>query len=95
MSAKANHSPHSISEKAFFESSGSALKNPKLRRNFKRAMNGLMEKRRDIFADASELEGTRDRAAGIRHKTLTHLPELLEKLETNCESNEKVISIKY
>jgi len=87
MSAKANHSPHSISEKAFFESSGSALKNPKLRRNFKRAMNGLMEKRRDIFPDASELEETRDRAAGIRHKTLTHLPELLEKLETNCESN--------
>ncbi|MDP7059417.1 MAG: LUD domain-containing protein, partial [Candidatus Marinimicrobia bacterium] len=87
MSAKANHSPHRLSEKAFFESSGSALKNPKLRSNFKRAMNGLMEKRRDIFPDASELEETRDRAGDIRRKTLAHLPELLEKLEANCESN--------
>ena len=84
MSAKANNSPHSISEKAFFESSGSALKNPKLRRNFKRAMNGLMEKRRDMFPDESELEETRDRAAGIRHKTLTHLPELLEVKTIKC-----------
>ena len=87
MSAKANHSPHSLSEKAFFESSGSALKDSKLRRNFKRAMNGLMEKRRDIFPDASELEETRGRAGGIRRKTLAYFPELLEKLEANCESN--------
>ena len=87
MSAKANHSSHKLSEKSFLESSGSALKNPKLRSNFKRAMNGLMEKRRDIFPDASELEETRARAGGIRRKTLAHLPELLEKLEANCESN--------
>ena len=87
MSAKATHPPHRLSEKAFFESSGSALKNPKLRRNFKRAMNGLMEKRRDIFPDASELEETRGRAGGIRRKTLAHFPELLEQLEANCERN--------
>ena len=87
MSAKANHPPHSFSEKAFFESSESALKNPKLRRNFKRAMNGLMEKRRDIFPDASELEELRGRAGGIRRKTLAHFPELLEQLEANCERN--------
>ena len=32
-----------LSEKGFHEASGKALKDQKLRRNFKRAMNGLMQ----------------------------------------------------
>ncbi|MDP7137206.1 MAG: LUD domain-containing protein, partial [SAR324 cluster bacterium] len=80
--------PHNIlSEKTFLEDTGTALKNQQLRRNFKRAMNGLMEKRRGMFPDTSELEELRDRAGGIRRKTLAHLPELLEQLEANCERN--------
>ena len=59
MPAKVAHPLHKLSEKAFIEASGSALKNPKLRRNFKRAMNGLMEKRRGMFPDTSELEEIR------------------------------------
>ncbi len=78
---------HILSEKTFLEDTGTALKNQQLRRNFKRAMNGLMEKRRGMFPDTSELEELRDRAGGIRRKTLAHLPELLEQLEANCERN--------
>jgi L-lactate dehydrogenase complex protein LldF len=48
-------------------------------------MNGLMEKRRGMFPDTSELEELRGRAGGIRRKTLAHFPELLEQLEANCE----------
>ncbi|MDP6735282.1 MAG: LutB/LldF family L-lactate oxidation iron-sulfur protein [Nitrospinaceae bacterium] len=78
--------PHNIlSEKTFLEDTSTALKNQQLRRNFKRAMNGLMEKRRGMFPDTSELEELRGRAGGIRRKTLAHFPELLEQLEANCE----------
>ena len=80
--------PHNIlSEKTFLEDTSTALKNQQLRRNFKRAMNGLMEKRRGMFPDTLELEELRGRAGGIRRKTLAHLPELLEQLEANCERN--------
>ena len=80
--------PHNIlSEKTFLEDTGTALKNQQLRSNFKRAMNGLMEKRRGMFPDTSELDELRGRASSIRRKTLAHLPELLEQLEANCERN--------
>ncbi len=87
MSAELAHPLHKLSEKAFFEASRSALKNPELRRNFRRAMNGLMGKRLGMFPDSSELEELRGLAGGIRRKTLAHLPELLEQLEANCQRN--------
>ena len=64
-----------------------ALNDAQLRANFRRAMDGLMNKRREVFDDPAELEALRDRGAAIRRNALTKLPELLEKLEANCTAN--------
>ena len=80
--------PHqTLSEKSFLEDTAKALKDPQLRRNFKRAMSGLVAKRRNVFPNASEFEGLREQASAVRRKTLSRLPELLELLEFNCERN--------
>ena len=76
-----------LSEKGFHEASGKALKDQKLRKNFKRAMNGLMQKRRVMFPDSGELETLRNLAGGIRRDAISRLPDLLEELETNCQQN--------
>ena len=76
-----------LSEKGFHEASGKALKDQKLRKNFKRAMNGLMQKRRVMFPDSGELETLRNLAEGIRRDAVSRLPDLLEELETNCQQN--------
>ncbi|MEC8155508.1 MAG: hypothetical protein VX080_00855 [SAR324 cluster bacterium] len=76
-----------LSEKGFHEASGKALKDQKLRKNFKRAMNGLMQKRRIMFPDSGELETLRNLAGGIRRDAVSRLPDLLEVLETNCQQN--------
>ncbi|MEC8186355.1 MAG: LUD domain-containing protein, partial [SAR324 cluster bacterium] len=76
-----------LSEKGFHEASGKALKDQKLRKNFKRAMNGLMQKRRIMFPDSGELETLRNLAGGIRREAVSRLPDLLEELETNCQQN--------
>ncbi len=76
-----------LSEKGFHEASGKALKDQKLRKNFKRAMNGLMHKRRIMFPDSGELETLRNLAGGIRRDAVSRLPDLLEELETNCQQN--------
>ena len=76
-----------LSEKGFHEASGKALKDQKLRKNFKRAMNGLMQKRRVMFPDSGELETLRNLAGGIRRDAVSRLPDLLEELETNCQQN--------
>ena len=72
---------HPLSEKGFHEASGKALKDQKLRKNFKRAMNGLMHKRRIMFPDSGELETLRNLAGGIRLDAVSRLPDLLEELE--------------
>jgi len=71
----------------FLASSTRALADPQLRRNFRRAMDGLMAKRAAMFPDPAE--GTRLRAlgGGIRAKNLLKLPELLERLEKNLTKN--------
>ncbi len=80
--------PHqTLSEKSFLEDAAKALKDPQLRRNFKRAMSGLVAKRLNVFPNASEFEGLREQASAVRRKTLSRLPELLELLEFNCERN--------
>ena len=76
-----------LSEKGFHEAPGKALKDQKLRKNFKRAMNGLMQKRRVMFPDSGELETLRNLAGGIRRDAISRLPDLLEELETNCQQN--------
>ncbi|RAU21979.1 iron-sulfur cluster-binding protein [Paramagnetospirillum kuznetsovii] len=64
-----------------------ALNDPKLRANFRRAMDGLMTKRAAQFADAEEWTSLRARGAAIRANALAKLPELLELLEANLTRN--------
>ncbi len=64
-----------------------ALNDPKLRANFRRAMDGLMEKRAAQFPDAEEWNSLRARGAAVRARALARLPELLERLDTRCSAN--------
>ncbi len=69
---------------AFRPAAAEALKNPQLRANFRRAMDGLMAKRAALFSDPVEWRDLRALGAAIRARTLAKLPELLEMLEKNC-----------
>jgi len=64
-----------------------ALNDPKLRANFRRAMDGLMTKRAIQFADEAEWTSLRARGAAARANALAKLAELLEQLEANCLRN--------
>ena len=72
---------------AFRPAATAALKNPQLRANFRRAMDGLMEKRGAQFADPVEWRDLRALGAAIRARGLAQLPELLERLEASCRRN--------
>ena len=76
-----------LSAEKFQRDTFSALNNPQLRRNFKRAMDGLIEKRQAVFADAEEWQQLRELGRSIRANALRKLPDLLEKLESNCRKN--------
>jgi len=76
-----------LSPEKFKRDTFSALNNPQLRRNFKRAMSGLMEKRQAVFPDAEEWQQLRELGSLIRANALRKLPELLEQLEANCTKN--------
>jgi len=71
----------------FLGASTRALADPQLRRNFRRAMDGLMAKRAALFADPAEWTRLRALGAGIRAKNLGRLPELLETLERSLIRN--------
>jgi len=73
-----------LSPEKFQRDTFAALNNPQLRRNFKRAMSGLMEKRQAVFPDAEEWQQLRELGSLIRANALRKLPELLEQLEANC-----------
>ncbi len=64
-----------------------ALRDPELRANFRRAMDGLILKRGEQFADPVEWNDLRNLGAAIRGRTLAKLPELLERLEAACTRN--------
>lgn len=64
-----------------------ALSNAEVRGNFRRAMDGLMSRRLDQFPDEVELQRLRTQAQAIRSHALTHLPDLLEKLEQQLTAN--------
>lgn len=70
----------------FHRQSREALANPQIRANFRKAMDGLMGKRRDAFAEW-QLEELRQLGANIRLRALARLPDLLEQLEARCEAN--------
>ncbi len=76
-----------IADVNFGKASREALKDPQLRANFRRAMDGLMSKRAVQFADAKEWHDMRALGASVRLRALSKLPELLEKLEANCTKN--------
>ena len=64
-----------------------ALNDPKLRANFRRAMDGLMTKRAAQFSDEEEWRSLRARGTAARARALAQLPELLERLEAKCIAN--------
>ncbi|WP_444999888.1 LutB/LldF family L-lactate oxidation iron-sulfur protein [Halomonas mongoliensis] len=74
------------SPREFHRQAHDALGNPQVRGNFRKAMDGLMAKRRDAFADW-DLETLRELGANIRLRALARLPDLLEQLEANCQAN--------
>ena len=64
-----------------------ALNDPTLRRNFRRAMDGLMVKRAAQFADPVAWAALRERGAMVKARAVARLPELLEQLEAKCSAN--------
>lgn len=64
-----------------------ALNNPQLRRNFRRAMDGLMAKRAVQFADQDDWTKLRARGAAIKARALARLPDLLEQFEQKATAN--------
>ncbi|MBC8259698.1 MAG: iron-sulfur cluster-binding protein [SAR324 cluster bacterium] len=76
-----------LSPEKFQQDSFAALNDPQLRRNFKRAMGGLMAKRLAVFPAADEWQELRELGHSIRANALRKLPELLAQLEENCSKN--------
>ena len=66
---------------------GRALSRDRVRGNIRRAMDGLILKRRAVFPDADELALLRDQGQTIRDHALANLPALLEQLEQRCTAN--------
>jgi L-lactate dehydrogenase complex protein LldF len=64
-----------------------ALNNPQLRRNFRRAMDGLMSKRAVQFADQDDWAALRARGAAIKARALARLPDLLAEFEQKATAN--------
>jgi L-lactate dehydrogenase complex protein LldF len=64
-----------------------ALTNDRVRGNIRRAMDGLVVKRREAFPDGDELVRLREQGHAIRDHALAHLPELLDELEARCQEN--------
>jgi len=64
-----------------------ALGNERVRGNFRRAMDGLMQRRLDLFPDAEALESLRRHGMAIKASALSRLPELLEALEEKLTDN--------
>ena len=64
-----------------------ALGRDRVRANIRRAMDGLVIKRRKAFPDERELTWLRNQGAAIRASALAGLPDLLEELERNCSAS--------
>ncbi|MDI3514268.1 MAG: L-lactate dehydrogenase complex protein LldF [Rhodocyclaceae bacterium] len=72
---------------AFKRNAREALADAQLRRNFRGAMDSLMDKRRNQFPDGDELERLRAFGNRVRARALSKLPDLLERLEANLVRN--------
>ena len=78
---------HAEHEVLFRDSAAKALLDPQLRANFRRAMDGLITKRKAQFPDPRDLQDLRALSTAIRSRSLLNLPELLERLEARCTQN--------
>jgi L-lactate dehydrogenase complex protein LldF len=78
---------HTEKEIHFRAAAAKALLDPQLRANFRRAMDGLITKRRNQFPDPGDLQDLRDLSTAIRSRSLLNLPTLLEQLEASCTRN--------
>ena len=81
-----HHSAHHIDVKEFHPRARAAIHNPQVRQNFRKAMDGLMTKRKSAF-EGWDLETLRDLGANIRGRALATLPDLLEQLEQKLTEN--------
>jgi len=81
-----HHSAHHIDVKEFHPRARAAIHNPQVRQNFRKAMDGLMSKRKSAF-EGWDLETLRDLGANIRMRALANLPDLLEQLEQKLTEN--------
>ena len=86
MSETAEHTGHHIDVKQFHPRAQAAIHNPKIRKNFRSAMDGLMSKRKTAF-EGWDLETLRDLGANVRLRALANLPDLLEQLEEKLTEN--------
>jgi len=64
-----------------------ALEDDQLRKNLRKAMDILVDKRRAVFPDADYLGQLRSAGNAIKRRALQQLPRLLEQLEANCTRN--------
>lgn len=71
----------------FKQNVSTALQDKQLRGNLKSAMDSMIQKRRELFADHQEFEKLRELGSSIRQRSLEQLPQLLESLEKKCLSN--------
>ena len=78
--------PHRTLAREFHPRARAAIHNPQIRRNFRKAMDGLMAKRKAAFEDW-DLEALRTLGANIRRRALARLPELLVQLEQQLIAN--------
>ncbi len=71
----------------FQNRSHNALGDPQIRKNFRSAMDGLIQKRRQAFPEREALEQLRWKGEKIKANALSKLPALLAQLEENCVKN--------
>jgi L-lactate dehydrogenase complex protein LldF len=64
-----------------------ALADNQLRKNLRKAMDILVDKRRVVFPDDAYLQQLRSAGNAIKRRALKQLPRLLEQLEANCTRN--------
>ncbi len=81
-----SQSPHHIDVREFHHRAQAAIDSPKIRRNFRKAMDGLISKRKTAFEDW-DLDTLRTLGANIRLKALAQLPDLLVQLEQQLIAN--------
>ena len=86
MSEKAGDSDNHVDVKQFHSRARVAIHNPKIRKNFRSAMDGLISKREAAF-EGWDLEALRDLGANVRLRALANLPDLLEQLEKKLTAN--------